>query len=151
MPHIEENQAGLFLYVQADDGTFEATQLSEHNIVGFTLADLDGDGVKEIVARTSNLRTADQDQLLVFHQTIADVPRIQLDFGESCIGGEIGYGELRRRIIPYGNTGSFGHGPNSLTLPFQAGTTLQVEGPNAVVTAFEMEANTRRTVHCDSE
>lgn len=139
---------GVFLFRQEATGAFNQVRLTDGDVLGMTVADLDGDGVKEIIARVSGVATGQDDEIRVLSRKNGTVPRVQLDLSTRCLGWTVAHGDVRRRIAPYGNTGSFGHGPNTVTVPWFEGEDVLVVSPEGTEQLVTVGPDERVSVDC---
>ncbi len=130
------------------------TILPETNVSSAVLADLDGDGLREVIGRQLIPQSTHLDPMrnIVVVSGSSSRPRAELVFDSSCYGGWVDVpGVMRRRILPYGNTGSYGHGTPSITFPLlleeedEVATVTDVYGS---VQEIPLTANRREQVHC---
>ena len=125
-----------FSMYDAGRGTMRQTHHSQgHSVVGMVVADLTGDGVRDIILRWVDMDTLEKG--IEVWSMRKRLPRFEVSFDETCIGAVVQYGEQKRLFSPHTNTGSFGVGSYTLTFPWgpdhpsvfvtKAGRTQEVE------------------------
>lgn len=116
------------------------------SFLGLAAADLDGDGLREVVAREVDSEGGGGS--LQVWRAASTRPRVELQLADACAGAVVDYGAVKRRFLPYTNTGSFGHGTAALTLAWQQDVPVEIVLGERVWRYNPPPANTRMRATC---
>lgn len=147
---MRSREIGTFLFTADGTKHFTSEVIGTTNAIGATLADLDGDGLREVVAlEVDVMLPAWQEQRIQIFSAKSTQARVELTLDMSCAGATVRVGTATRHFIPYGNTGSYGNGTLALTFPIAGETEAEVTPLWGEVFSIAIIPNTRQEITCN--